>query len=57
VLECDASDWVSSGILSQYDDGGVLHPVAFMSKKYDPAEGNYEVYDKELMANVRCFEC
>lgn len=56
-VECDASDFVSSGILSQEDDQGVLHPVAFMSKKYDPAECNYEIYDKELLAIVRCFEC
>jgi len=56
-VECDASDFVSSGILSQEDDEGVLHPVAFMSKKYDPAECNYEIYDKELLAIVRCFEC
>ncbi|OWT42324.1 retrovirus polyprotein [Pochonia chlamydosporia 170] len=57
IVECDASDFVSSGILSQEDDRGVLHPVAFMSKKYDPAECNYEIYDKELLAIVRCFEC
>ncbi|KAM4064033.1 reverse transcriptase (RNA-dependent DNA polymerase) [Hirsutella rhossiliensis] len=56
-VECDASDFVSSGILSQEDDQGVLHPVAFMSKKYDPAECNYEIYDKELLAILRCFEC
>ena len=56
IVECDASDFVSSGILSQYDSDGTLHPVAFMSKKYDPAECNYEVYDKELLAIVRCFE-
>lgn len=56
-MECDASDFVSSGILSQEDDEGVLHPVAFMSKKYDPAKCNYEIYDKELLAIVRCFEC
>ncbi|KJZ67965.1 hypothetical protein HIM_12647 [Hirsutella minnesotensis 3608] len=49
-VECDASDFVSSGILSQEDDQGVLHPVAFMSKKHDPAECNYEIYDKELLA-------
>jgi hypothetical protein len=36
---------------------GVLHPVAFMSKKYNPAECNYEIYDKGLLAIVRCFEC
>ena len=56
VVECDASDYVCSGILSQYDEDGVLHPVAFMSKKLLPAECNYEIYDKELLAIVRCFE-
>jgi len=55
-VETDASDWVSSGILSQKDDDGVLHPVAFMSRKFDPAECNYEIYDKELLAIVRSFE-
>lgn len=55
-VETDASDYVSSGVLSQKDDQGVLHPIAFMSKKYNPAECNYEIYDKELLAIVRCFE-
>jgi hypothetical protein len=32
VLETDASSYVSAGVLSQYDDQGVLHPVAFFSK-------------------------
>ena len=55
-VEADASDFVSSGVLSQIGADGILHPVAFMSKKYDPAECNYEIYDKELLAIVRCFE-
>ena len=56
IVETDASDYVSGGILSQYDDDGILHPVAYFSKKHNPAECNYEIYDKELMAIVRCFE-
>ena len=56
IVETNASDYVSAGILSQYDDDGVLHPVAFYSKKHSPAECNYEIYDKELMAIVRAFE-
>lgn len=55
-VETDASDWVSAGVLSQMGPDGILRPVAFMSKKYDPAECNYEIYDKELLAIVRCFE-
>jgi len=55
VLECDSSDWVVGGILSQRKDN-VLKPVAFYSKKHTPTECNYEIYDKELMAIVRCLE-
>ncbi|KAH0605690.1 uncharacterized protein H6S33_004912 [Morchella sextelata] len=56
VIETDASDYVSAGILPQRDNEGILHPVAFFSKKHSPAECNYEIYDKELLAIIRCFE-
>jgi hypothetical protein len=56
IVETDASDYVSAGILSQYDDEGILHPVAFFSKKDSPAECNYEIYNKELMAIIYAFE-
>lgn len=56
LVETDASDFVSAGIMSQYDSDGILHPIAFFSKKHSPAECNYEIYDKELMAIIRCFE-
>ena len=56
VMKTDASDYVSGGILLQYDENGVLHPVAYFSKKHSPAECNYEIYDKELMAIIRTFK-
>jgi len=56
IVETDTSDYVSAGILSQYGDDGILHPVSFFSKKHSPAECNYEIYDKELMAIVKAFE-
>ena len=56
LMKADASDYVSAGVLSQRDDEGILHPVAFFSKKHSSAECNYEIYDKKLMAIVRCFE-
>lgn len=56
ILETDASDWVTGGVLSQYDDEHILHPVAFYSKNMIPAECNYHIYDKELLAIIRCFE-
>ena len=34
LVETDASDYVSAGILSQYDNDGILHPVALCSKQH-----------------------
>jgi len=56
VVETDTSDIASAGILSQAGPDGLLHPIAFFSKKHTPAECNYDIYDKELMAVVREFE-
>ena len=56
IIETDASDDVSPGDLSQYDDGAVLHPVAYFSKKHSPAECNYDIYNKELMAIIKALE-
>jgi hypothetical protein len=33
VLETDASHYISAGVLSQYNNHGILHPVVFISKK------------------------
>jgi len=35
---------------------GVLHPVAYFSQKHTPAECNYDIYDKELMAIIEELE-
>ena len=56
VMETDASDFVTAAVLSQYDNIGILRPVAFMSKKKLPAECNYDIFDKELLAIVNAFE-
>ena len=50
VVDTDASDYVSAGVLLQYDDQGILHPFAFFSKQHTPAEWKYGIYDKELLA-------
>ena len=55
-LETDSSDYVSAGVLSQEDDNGILHPVAYFLKQMVPAECNYKIYNKELLAIIRCFE-
>jgi Reverse transcriptase (RNA-dependent DNA polymerase)/RNase H-like domain found in reverse transcriptase/Integrase zinc binding domain/Chromo (CHRromatin Organisation MOdifier) domain len=56
VMETDSSGWCIGGALMQYDDDGLLRPCAFFSKKNAPAECNYEIYDKEMLAIVRCLE-
>jgi RNase H-like domain found in reverse transcriptase len=57
MLELDASDGVTAGIFSQYDPAdGYWHPVAFFSKTMAPAECNYEIHDKEMLAIIRALE-
>ena len=56
IVETDASDNVSAGVLSQYGEDGKLHPVAFFSRKHSPQEINYEIYDKELLAIIKAFK-
>ena len=56
VLETDASNWATGGVLSQYDDNGDLRPCAYFSRKNLPAECNYDIHDKELLAVIRCLE-
>ncbi|KAJ1573671.1 hypothetical protein NDA15_001334 [Ustilago hordei] len=52
-LETDASDFAIAGVLKQEHEGQ-WHPVAFYSRKMSPAEKNYEIHDKELLAVVAC---
>ena len=55
-IETDSFDYVNIGILSQQGDNGLFHPVAYFSRKMAPAECNYEIYDKELLAIIYCFK-
>ncbi|TAQ83095.1 hypothetical protein B7494_g8581 [Chlorociboria aeruginascens] len=54
-LETDASDFALAGILSQKFEDGCWHPIAYYSRKFNGAEMNYPVYDKEMMAIVCSF--
>ena len=33
---------------------GLWHPVAYFSKKLNPAESNYLIHDKEMLAIIHC---
>ena len=56
IVETDTSDYVSEGILSQYDKNDVLHLIAYFFKKHNSAECNYEIYNKELMVIICTFK-
>ena len=52
VLETDASHFAVGAVLLQEGPDGVEHPVAFFSRKMLPAETNYPVHNKEMLAIV-----
>ena len=57
MVETDASDYAITAILSQISPiDGNLHPLAFYSCGMAPAELNYEIYDKELLAIFDAFQ-
>src|SRR5271169_2804927 len=56
TVETDSSEWSVGGVLMQVDDTGIMKPCAFFSKKNSPAECNYEIYDKEMLAIIHYLE-
>ena len=57
VVEVDASDSGVGGVLSQRSaDDQKLHPCAFFSRRFLPAERNYDVGNRELLAVVAALE-
>ncbi|CEP15198.1 hypothetical protein, partial, partial [Parasitella parasitica] len=56
IIETDASDFALGAVCSQLGKDGIAHPIAFHSRKLLPAEMNYQIYDKELLAIVDAFK-
>jgi hypothetical protein len=52
LIETDASDFAIGAVLSQKFEDGKIHPCDFISRKMSPAEFNYDVFDKEMLAIV-----
>jgi len=50
-VEMDVSGHAIGGVLSQEQDGK-WKPIASLSRTMQPAEQNYEIYNKELLAIV-----
>jgi hypothetical protein len=55
-IECDASDFAYGAILSQLMEDNLWHPVAYISKSFNPTQRNYDVHDKELYAIAHALE-
>lgn len=61
IIETDASDLGVGAVLLQRDVNGILHPLAYESKKLSEAEKGYSVQERELLAVLhalrvwRCF--
>jgi transposase InsO family protein len=55
-VETDASDGVVAAVLSQLQEDGEWHPVAYYSHTMQPAELNYDIHDKEMLAIIRALE-
>jgi len=50
-VKTDTSGHAIGGVLLQEQEGK-WKPIAFLSRMMQPAEQNYEIYDKELLAIV-----
>jgi hypothetical protein len=59
-METDTSTFVISAIMSQMLYAGEEHtgwyPIAFWSRKLNPAEYAYKTYDSELLAIIEGFK-
>jgi len=55
VVKTDATNFALGCVLSHFKDI-ILHPVAFHSRKLNPAERNHEIHDTELLAILEAFK-
>jgi hypothetical protein len=56
VVEYDSLGHALGGTLSQEQEDRTLRTVTYLSKKFNPYESNYPIYNKELLVVVRYLE-
>jgi hypothetical protein len=49
----DASLVATGAVLLQTDDNGQYHPCGYLSQSLNPAERNYQIFNRELLAVIR----
>jgi len=55
-VEADASNYATEGVLSMKCSDEIWRPITFISKSLSDTERNYKIYNKEMLAVVRCLE-
>lgn len=56
IVGINLSDYISSGNFSQLDNDELLYFLEFFFQNFYPVKYNYEIYDTELLAIIRCLE-
>ena len=56
IVQTDASLYAISAVLSQLDDEGTEHPIAYCSRTLNPHERNYTVTKKEYLAVIYAYK-
>ena len=55
-VETDSSNYTLSIVLSQKQNSSIWQLIAFRSQSLNPAERNYKIYDKEMLAIVEAIK-
>jgi len=55
-VEADTSNFVTGGVLSIKCEDNKWRLVTYISKSLNETERNYKIYNKELLAVIRCLE-
>ena len=56
MIKINVSDYMSEGILFQYNKNEILYSVVYFLKKHNSVECNYKKYNKKFMIIVCVFK-
>jgi len=56
TLATNASLIATGAVLLQTDENGAYRPCGYLSQSFNPAERNYQIYDRELLAIIRALK-
>ena len=56
IIKANLSNYITGGILSQYNKDRVLYLIVYFLKRLNLAKYNYKIYNKELLAIIKYFK-